>query len=212
MVLHLCHVMEVPLRERNHLLVAAGYAPGYSETPLDAPEMAAVRDAVRTVLQGHEPYPAFAVDKHWNIVDHNACGAIFFADVAPTLMEPPINALRVALHPDGLSRSIVNLAEWREHLLARLRAQVATTGDPALRELHDELVAYAPHDGGSPSLSPHETIVVPMVFRHGDEILRFFSTTTMFGTPLDVTIEELAIETFFAADPATAAALRSFAS
>src|SRR5262249_25777233 len=125
MVLHLAEELDVPLRERNHLLLAAGYAPVYAETALDAPAMTAVRAAVRQVLAGHEPYPAVVVDRHWNLIDANATVALFTQGLPPELLAPPINVLRASLHPDGFARQIVNLGEWRAHVLGRLRRQVA---------------------------------------------------------------------------------------
>ena len=142
MVLRLAEQLDLPLRERNQLLLAGGYAPVYSQAPLDAPELAEVRAAVRQVLTGHEPYPAAAVDRHWNIVEANAGIELMTALIAPELLEPPLNAMRVALHPDGLAPHIANLGEWRAHLLSRLRRQAAMTADPVLSELLDEVRAY----------------------------------------------------------------------
>ena len=209
MVLHLAEHLDLPLRERNQLLIAAGYAPIYPERALDTTPMAAVRDAVRQVLAGHEPYPALAVDRYWNIVDGNSAIAVLTEGVAATLLEPPANALRIALHPEGMAPLIANLAEWRGHLLARLRREVEHTADPGLVELYDELVAL-PCDDPTPASehSPAGGVVVPLRFRHGDGELAFFSTVTTFGTPLDITVAELAIEAFFPADAATAKILR----
>jgi transcriptional regulator with XRE-family HTH domain len=210
MILRLAEQLEVPLRERNHLLVAGGYAPVYAETDLDAPGMAAIRDAVRQVLAGHEPYPAVVVDGHWNLVEANAGVAMFTANVPLELMTPPINVLRASLHPEGMAPGIVNLGEWRAHLLGRLRRQAALTADPYLADLYDELRAY-PCDEPEPEIElpgPGE-IVVPLRVRHGDQELSFFSTVATFGTPLDITVAELALELFFPADDATAEALRN---
>ena len=209
MVLHLAAQLDLPLRERNQLLLAAGYAPVYAESALDAPRMAAVRAAVRQVLAAHEPYPAVVVDRGWNLVEANAAVTLLTEGVAPALLEPPVNALRVSLHPEGMAPRIVNLGEWRAHLLGRLRRQVAHTADPMLAQLYDELRAY-------PCAQPEPTvelpgpgeIVVPLRLRHGDRELAFFSTVATFGTPLDVTVAELVIESFFPGDPATASALR----
>lgn len=209
MVLHLAEQLDLPLRERNHLLLAAGYAPVYAETALDSPLMAAVRAAVRQLLTGHEPYPAVVVDRAWNLVDANAGVALLTSGVALELLAPPANALRVALHPDGMAPRIVNLGEWRAHLLGRLRREIALTADPALAQLYDELRAY-PCDQPVPEIElpgPGD-IVVPLRIRHGDGELAFFSTMATFGTPLDLTVAELAIESFFPADAATAAVLR----
>ncbi|MGI8856142.1 MAG: helix-turn-helix domain-containing protein [Thermomicrobiales bacterium] len=209
MVLHLAEQLDLPLRERNHLLLAAGYAPVYAETALDDPHLSAVRAAVRQVLTAHEPYPAAVVDRGWNLVDANASLALFTDGVAPALLAPPANALRVSLHPDGMAPRIVNLGEWRAHLLGRLRRQIALTADTALADLYEELRAY-PCDQPEPAIDlpgPGD-IVVPLRIRHGDGELAFFSTVATFGTPLDVTIAELAIESFFPADAETAAVLR----
>jgi transcriptional regulator with XRE-family HTH domain len=210
MILHLAEQLDLPLRERNHLLLAAGYAPVYAETALDSPPMAPVRVAIRQVLTGHEPYPAVVVDRGWTIVDANASIALFTAGVRPELLAPPANALRMSLHPDGMAPRIVNLDEWRAHLLGRLRRQVALTADPGLAALYDELRAY-PCDQPEPEseLPGPGDLVVPLRVRHGDRELAFFSTVATFGTPLDVTVAELAIESFFPADAATAAILRA---
>jgi len=209
MILRLTEPLDLPLRERNHLLLAAGYAPVYTETALDSPRMAAVRAAVRQVLSAHEPYPAAVVDRGWNLVDANASLALFTDGVPSELLAPPTNVLRVSLHPDGMAPRIVNLGEWRAHLLGRLRHQIALTADPALVQLYDELRTY-PCDQPEPEIElpgPGD-IVVPLRIRHGDRELAFFSTVATFGTPLDITVAELAIESFFPADPETAAFLR----
>jgi len=216
MILLLADQLEVPLRERNHLLVAGGYAPVYAETDLEAPGMAAVRAAVRQVLAGHEPYPAVVVDGHWNLVEANAGVGLFTGDVPPELLAPPANVLRASLHPAGMARRIVNLGEWRAHLLGRLRRQVGVTADPVLAELYDELRAY-PCPGLEPAGRQPEPeieipgpgdIVVPLRIRHGEQELAFFSTVATFGTPLDITVAELALELFFPADEVTADVLR----
>jgi transcriptional regulator with XRE-family HTH domain len=212
MALHLAEQLELPLRERNKVLVAAGYAPLYPENALDTAPMAAIRTAVRQVLTGHQPYPALAVDRHWNIVDANAGLAVLVGGVAPELLEPPANALLASLHPDGMAPHIVNLGEWRAHLLDRLRRQVEQTADPQLAELHTQLVAL-PCDDPEPVVEypGSGAVVIPLRLRHPAGELAFFSTVTTFGTPLDVTVAELAIEAFFPADEATAAVLRQSA-
>jgi transcriptional regulator with XRE-family HTH domain len=210
MILLLAEQLDVPLRERNHLLLAAGYAPVYAETPLNSPQMSAVREAVHQVLTGHEPYPAVVVDRNWNLIDANASVALFTNGVATELLAPPANALRISLHPNGMAPRIVNLGEWRAHSLGRVRRQVALTADPELAQLYDELRAY-PCDQPEPEIElpgPGD-IVVPLRIRHGDRELAFFSTVATFGTPLDVTVAELAIESFFPANPETASILRS---
>jgi transcriptional regulator with XRE-family HTH domain len=210
MVLRLAEHLDLPLRERNRLLLAAGYAPVYSHAELDAPELAEVRAAVRQVLMGHEPYPAIAVDRAWNLVEANAGLALVTAGVAPELLSPPANAMRIALHPEGLAPRIANLGEWRAHLLARLRRQVALSADPALLELLDEVAGYPCDDPVAELEVPGAgEVVTPLRLRHEGVELAFLSTVTVFGTPLDVTVSELAIESFFPADAATAAVLRA---
>ena len=210
MVLRLAARLEVPLRERNRLLTAAGFAPMYAERSLDDPALKAARDAVELVLKGHEPYPALAIDRHWSLVSYNRAVLPLLAGAAPALMQPPINVLRLSLHPQGLAPRIVNLAQWRAHLLARLRQQVSVSADPVLAALFDELRAYP-----APADVSHDTVeaavVVPLVLRTPAGTLSFISTTTVFGTPVDVTLSELALETFFHADAATAAALHGAA-
>jgi len=208
MVLRLADTLDVPLRERNHLLLAAGYAPVYGEAALDAPQMAAVRQAIRLVLKAHEPFPAVVVDRGWNLVDANATIDLLTAGAAPQLLEPPVNVLRLALSPDGLAPRIVNLAEWHAHLLARLRREIAVSADERLIELLDELRQYP---GDKPDVEPPGwgDVVVPLRIRTDLGELRFLSTVATFGTPLDVTVAELSIESFFPANPETADALRA---
>jgi transcriptional regulator with XRE-family HTH domain len=206
MVLRLGEHLDVPLRERNRLLLAAGYAPAYTENALGDPEMNAVRQAVRQLLASHEPYPAAVVDRNWNLVDANAATGLFVDGIAPELTA---NVLRATLHPDGMAPHVLNLGEWRAHLLGRLRRQVSQTADPGLAELLAELRGY-PCDQPVPEVEvpgPGD-IFVPLRFRHEGADLTFFSTVATFGTPLDVTVAELVIESFFPADPATAAYLR----
>ncbi len=209
MVLRLAERLEVPLRERNQLLVSAGYAPVFPERPLGDPALQAARKAIDLVLAGHEPYPALAVDRHWNLVSANAAVTRLIADVAAPLMKPPVNVLRLSLHPDGLAPRIANLAEWRAHLLARLRQQIEISADPVLAELLSELSAYkAPASRTPPAVdSEYGGVVVPFRLHTDGGVLSFISTTTVFGTPVDITLSELALESFFPADAATADAL-----
>jgi transcriptional regulator with XRE-family HTH domain len=215
MVLRLAERLEVPLRERNALLVAAGYAPMYRQRSLDDPALASARRAVDLVLKGHEPFPALAVDRHWNLVAHNALVPLLMAGAAPELLVPPVNVLRLSLHPDGLAPRTANLAQWRAHLLERLQQQVAATGDALLAALHDELAAYpAPRVGHDAPAAGGELagVVVPFQLVTPEGVLSFISTTTIFGTPVDITLQELAVESFFPADAQTAAALTALAS
>ena len=211
MVLHLAEQLDVPLRERNQMLLAAGYAPLYGQRTLDDPDMQPVREAIDLVLAGHEPYPALVIDQHWEMLASNRGVAPLLEGVAAHLLEPPVNALRVTLHPEGMAPRIRNLAEWKAHLLDRLGRQVAVTGDPALANLHRELSGYP-----SPPLatSGHgglaDDIVVSLQLAAGERELSFFSTVTTFGTAVDITVAEIAIESFFPADAATAEHLRAY--
>src|SRR5436190_7927857 len=208
MVLHLAEELEVPLRERNRMLLAAGYAPAYDERPLEAPELEPVRRAVAQVLTGIEPYPAAVIDRWWNLVASNRQIGVFLDGVAPELLAPPANVLKVSLHPAGMAPRVANLAEWRAHLLDRLRREIAATGDARLSQLLDEVSSYpAPEEPASP-LPPRDTIAVPLRIRAGEQELTFISTVATFGTAVDVTVAELSIEAFFPADAATAAALQ----
>ncbi len=206
MILHLSEHLDIPLRERNHLLLAAGYAPVYSESTLGSPQMAAVREAIGKLLAGHEPYPAVVVDRGWNLVDANAGIALLAEGISPDLLA---NVLRASLHPDGLAPRIANLGEWRAHLLGRLKRQIGLTGDSGLAELYAELRGY-PCDQPEPEVEvpgPGD-ILVPLRLRQADRELSFFSVMATFGTPLDITVAELMIESFFPADEETSRFLR----
>ena len=206
MVLHLAERLAVPLRERNTLLHAAGFAPAYAERTLDAPALAAARAAVEAVLCGHMPYPALAVDRHWTLLAANPMVARLLDGCAPALLAPPVNVLRLSLHTDGLAPRTENLAEWRGHLLDRLRAQVDASADPALAALLAELRGYP--GASAPSAATPAPIAIPFRLRTPAGTLVFISTTTVFGSPTDITLAELAVEAFFPADTATAEALR----
>jgi transcriptional regulator with XRE-family HTH domain len=213
MVLRLAERLDVPLRERNALLVAAGYAPMYRERPLDDPALAVAREAVQLILKSHEPHPALAVDRHWNLLAANAMVPHLLAGVDPALLQGQVNVLRLSLHPGGLAPRIVNLGQWRHHLFERLRQQVQATGDATLVALLEELRAYpVPADADATRLDGELLgVAMPFRFRTPGGVLNFISTTTVFGTPVDITLQELALETFFPADAATAAALRALA-
>lgn len=208
MVLQLADRLDLALRERNRLLLAAGYAPVYPENSLNAPSMTAIRSAIRQVLDGHEPYPAVIVDRVWNLVDANESLSVLTDLMAPWLLVPPANVLRASLHPEGLAPHIVNLGEWRAHLLHRLSRQVEFSGDPELADLEKELRGYPGDEThvGSPAVN---SIVVPVRVRRGALVLNLFTTVATFGTPLDVTISELSIESFYPADETTARELRN---
>jgi transcriptional regulator with XRE-family HTH domain len=209
MVLLLSEQLDVPIRERNVLLVAAGFAPVFPERALDDPALAPARAAIDLVLDRQKPYPAFALDRHWRIAASNAALPELYEDVAAELLQPPVNALRLSLHPQGLAPRIANLAEWRGHLLYRLRRQVELTADAALIELLREVSAYpgGPRPPAQTSRVEHE-IAVPFRIKIGDDVLSFFSLTTVFGSPIEVALSELALELFFPADDTTDAAVR----
>ena len=206
MVLRLAERLDVPLRSRNTLLLAAGYAPAYPERTLDDPALGPAKQAIDAILKGHEPFPALAVDRHWTLVASNGAVSPLLGGVADALLQPPVNVLRLSLHPQGLAPRIINLAEWRSHLLQRLEEQCIASGDPKLAALRDELLAYP----GPPAASARKDfagLIVPLVLDVGGQELSFLSTTTIFGTPIEVSLSELAIESFFPADEKTAVAL-----
>lgn len=205
MVLKVCEELDVPLRHRNDILMAAGHAPAYTETALDQPSMSSIGQALIQILDGHMPYPAVVVDRHWNMVDANPAIDRLLDGCAPELLEPPVNVLRLSLHPNGVAPRIRNLPQWRAHILTRLDHQIRATGDPELESLRDELRDYP---GGIDPAPPH-SLVVPLRIGTPGGVLSFFSTTTVFGTPMDVTVAELAIEAFYPADPETTAALNA---
>jgi len=210
MVLNLAERLEMPLRERNGLLVAAGFAPVFSERTLSDPSLAKAREAVELVLKGHEPFPAVAVDRHWNVVSANKPIGVLIAGISPELLKPPLNIMRVSLHPAGLASQIVNFHEVRAHLIARLKRQIELSGDAQLAELLREISAYPKP---SRSVVPiregdADDVVIKTIFDTPAGRLSLFSTMTIFGSPVDVTLSELAIESFFPADSETAAILR----
>ncbi|MGW4307951.1 helix-turn-helix domain-containing protein [Streptomyces californicus] len=235
MVLRLAEALDVPVRERNALLVMAGYAPRYAQTPLDAPAMSALRESLDRLLTAYEPYPALVVDGVYGVVAANRGIALLLEGVAERLLVPPVNAMRLTLHPEGLAPRIVNLPEWRADLLAQMERQIALVRSPALRELYEEVVAYPvperPADtdrtdvpagpggsGGSASAEGRAggagreraaAFALPMRLEHGGRVLSFVSSIATFNTPMDVTVAELAIETFLPADRETAAYLHA---
>jgi transcriptional regulator with XRE-family HTH domain len=209
MVLKLAERLEVPLRERNVLLVAAGFAPAFPQRPLEDPALDSARQAIDLVLKAHEPNPVLAVDRHWNLVSTNRMVMPLLDGIPPDLLAPPLNVMRLGFHPRGLAPRTVNLAEWCGHLLDRLRRQCEATADPQLIKLYDELKTYPIPARSKPSAN--DAVAIPFKVRFGDDVLSFISTTMMFGTPVEVTLSELAIETFFPADDLTAARLRAIA-
>jgi len=210
MVLRLAERLEVPLRERNVLLVAAGFAPAFPQRSLDDPALKSARAAIDLVLKAHEPNPALAYDRHWNLVTANRMVAPLLAGIPERLLGQPFNILRLAFHPEALAARTVNLAEWCGHLLERLHRQCEVTADPELLKLYQELKAY-PIPARSAPLSA-DNVAIPLKLRsERGEVLSFFSTTMVFGTPVDITLSELALETFFPADDLTARRMREMA-
>jgi transcriptional regulator with XRE-family HTH domain len=205
MVLRLAEHLKVPLRERNRLLVAAGYAPVYRERTWDVPEMSAARQAVQQVLDGHRPYPALAVDGRWNLILANSAMTVFFDGVDTSLLEPPVNMMRLSMHPAGFASRVTNMSDVRARLLFRLAGQVYQSGDPFLTELHREMLSYGSSDdlirGGT------DDIAMPIRIRHDGRVLSFINMIATFGTAFDVTLDEITVESYFPADAATTDAL-----
>lgn len=218
MVLRLANQLDLPLRERNTLLVAAGFAPLYAQRALADPALAPARAVLQRLLDAHEPSPALVVDRHWNLVAHNRLVPLFLAQVAPALATPPVNVLRVSLHPQGLAPMIRNLPTWRGYVLQRLQRQVHATNDPQLAALLAELTALPPpadapawpaDEADAAAGAPTHDVAVPLTLDTPHGPLSFITTLTVFGAPRDVTLAELAVETLLPADEATAAALRA---
>lgn len=209
MVLTLAEHLQVPLREQNALLLAAGYAPAFTESSLDSDQMKPVQRALEAILSGHEPYPAVIIDREWEIVASNEAARMLLAGISDDLLAPPLNALRITLHPDGLAPRIGNFSEWSEHLLTRLHRQALLSQDPALAELERELLGYPGVEPASGVSEPAEMLFVPLRLSLPTGVeLSLFSTLATFGTALDITLEELSIESFFPADEATETYLR----
>lgn len=213
MVLRLADQLDIPLRERNVILVAAGFAPVFPQRSLDDPALAAARKAVDIILTGHEPHPALAVDRQWNLVSANRMIAPLMAGADPELLAAPINVLRLSFHPKGVAPRIANLHEWRAHVLERLRREVELTADAELNALLTELKAYPIGDAQPLRKAGDEYggVAIPFQLNTPAGQLSFFTTTTVFGTPVDVTLQELTLETFFPADAETAKAMQALA-
>ena len=209
MVLKLAERLEVPLRERNVLLVAAGFAPAFPQRALDDPALKSARQAIDLVLKAHEPNPALAYDRHWNLVSANRMVAPLLDGVPERLLGQPFNILRLAFHPEGLAPRTVNLAEWAAHLLERLHRQCEATADPELLKLYQDLKSYPIPARAAPVSS--DNVAIPFKLRRNGDVLSFISTTMVFGTSVDITLSELALETFFPADDLTAERLREMA-
>ncbi len=207
MVLHLAEHLDVPLRERNTMLLAAGFAPVFRDRPWDDPALARARASVERVLAAHEPYPALTFDRNWNLLSANQAVWPLLGTVDAALLKAPANILRISLHPDGLAPQIVNIGEWRAHLLDRLRRQLRITRDPALQELLKELTSYPNDPAGGPYQTPANEIAIPLVLNTPAGVLSFLSTVTVFGTPLEITLSEFTLEAFYPADSETATLL-----
>jgi transcriptional regulator with XRE-family HTH domain len=207
MVLRLAERLDVPLRARNTLLMSAGFAPVYPERPLSDPALRAALAAIEHLLHAHQPFPALAIDRHWQLVASNDAARALMSDVDPSLATPSVNVLRLSLHPGGLASRIVNLGEWKAHVLARLRRQIDLSGDPILMELANELASYPAPESTSTSRGDLMSVFIPLRLKTPGGELSFLSTTTIFGTPVDVTLSEIALESFFPADQATAEVL-----
>jgi len=205
MVMRLAGALDVPLREQNRMLLAAGLAPLHGERGWDDPDMAAVRDGMDTVLKAYEPYPCLAVNRDWDVVAVNGGAAVLLEGVAADLLDHP-NALRISLHPEGLAPRIRNLGQWRHHVVGRLRREVAVSGSRILAELLAEVEAYP---GGFDAAHDLGAVAVPLQLDGPDgTVLSFLATVTTFGTALDLTAAELSIEAFLPADEHTAKTLR----
>ncbi|KOG42976.1 helix-turn-helix domain-containing protein [Streptomyces resistomycificus] len=215
MVLRLAEHLDVPVRERNALLLAAGYAPRYPETPLDDPALGALREGMERLIQGYEPYPALVVDAMYDVVAANRGVLLLLDGVPESLLAPPLNAMRLTLHPDGLAPRIRNLREWRGHLLAQMERQIALRRSKPLRALYEEVAAYPVPEESPAGREPAEPVpyfALPMRIEHEGRTLSFISSISTFNTPMDVTVAELAIETLLPADPATVKYLHSLMS
>ncbi|MFE1952527.1 MULTISPECIES: helix-turn-helix domain-containing protein [Streptomyces] len=212
LILRLADHLDVPVRERNALLLAAGYAPRFTETSLDDPSLGALREGLERLLRGYEPYPAFVVDATYNVVAANNGIALLMESLPEHLLAPPLNAMRLTLHPEGLAPRIRNLREWRGHLLAQMERQIALSRSEPLRELYEEVAAYpVPEDAGQEPDEPVPYFALPMVIEHDGHVLSFVASISTFNTPMDVTVAELAIETLLPADPATVKYLQAAA-
>jgi MmyB-like transcription regulator ligand binding domain len=215
MVIGLAANLDLPLRDRNELLIAAGFAPEYRELAYEDPALEPVRAAIDQVLAAHDPYPALVVDRHWEMITANRGLGLLTEAVAPHLLEPPANAMRIALHPEGMAPRILNWSEWRHHVLRRIDRQSRLTGEPAMVEMSEELAAFPAPTGEVDQSGDAEIdhdVFMPLLLRGPEgKVLNFFSTVATFGTAVDVTVAELSIESFFPADDVTAAACRAWA-
>ncbi|MEU7577001.1 helix-turn-helix transcriptional regulator [Streptomyces sp. NPDC041068] len=211
-LLRLADHLDVPVRERNSLLLAAGYAPRFRETPLDDPSMGTLREGLEQLLAGYEPYPALVVDAAYDVIAANRGIAMIMEGIPEHLLQGPLNAMRLTLHPEGLAPRIRNLREWRGHLLHQMERQIALQRSDALRAVYDEVAAYPVEDPGTDAFAEGTEVpyfALPLRIEHGGHVLSFISSISTFNTPMDVTVAELAIETLLPADPATVKFLQS---
>lgn len=212
MLLRLSECLHLPLRERNTLLNAGGFAAWFPERPLGDQNLAVVRRAIDVLLKAHEPFPAFAIDRHWTLIASNGGFRPYLGDIDPQLLQPPVNVLRLTLHPKGMGPRVVNFQQWRSHVLDNLRRQILLSDDPVLVDLHQELKGYASPRvatvGGADPLEDWHSLVVPFQLATQAGVLSFYSTRTTFGAPLDVTLAEISLECFYPADTRTAEVLR----
>lgn len=206
MIFRLAKQLKVPVREWNSLLLAAGFAPEHKIRSLDEPALAPAKRAIEQFLKSHEPYPAMALDRHWNVVASNPGGEAMLSWASSSLLQPPVNIFRVAYHPDGLSGRILNLESVKAGSLARLRQQIRATADPTLKALLEELNGYPPQITNIREATITDSVLARIRFQAESGVLSFFSATTVFGTPMDITLSEIAIESYFPADEQTAAA------
>jgi transcriptional regulator with XRE-family HTH domain len=209
MVMRLAESLELTLRERNALLMAAGYAPAFDESGWDAPQLEPVRTALKSVLDGHLPYPAVIACEYGNLVDANAAFDLFAEGCAPELLRPPINLRRLALHPDGLARRVINLPEWGRHVTEAMRNRTRVSPDAEMEALVAELEGYLPPVDPGPG---YLGFAVPLRLRSEDGELSLITTLTSFATATDISLAELHLETFLPADPRTAEILAARAS
>lgn len=211
MLMRLADYLDLPLRERNAMLLAAGFAPAYAERGLAAPELEAARNVIDHLLRGHDPHPAVAVDRYWRLLSANKAVGVLTAGVDPSLLEGEVNVLRLSLHPGGLVRRIANAAEWRSHILSRLLHDIEISADPQLVALFEELKSYPLPSGTSAArgaTAVERSIAVPLIVHSDEGQLEFLSTTTVFGTAIDVTLADIVIESFFPANHQTALAMK----
>lgn len=208
MILRLAGHLEIPLRDRNLLMLAAGFAPAFEERPLA--ELASARQAIEQVLTAHKPYPAFAIDRHWTVVVSNSALPQLYEGCSPDVRRAPGNAVRLVLHPQGMGPRILNYVEWRAHVVAVLRQQIEARPDPFIQALLREVASYPAPSGAAPAAADGpQRYATPLQIATRFGAVSFLNTNTIFGTPTDVTLSELALEMLFPADERTAAVVKA---